>query len=131
LSKSDPIALEAEIAAMPIDAVVRELIGVLGGHRVVALIADVNSTRDITAWARREQLPTQERQMVLRSALQAARLIGNAYGVTTAQAWFVGTNRAFASESPALTLRAGSATECSQVVREALAFIADSSADVR
>ena|SRR5579875_4018840 len=120
----DPARLE-EPLLMPIDEVVRELVELLDGQRVVALLAGVNSTRDVHAWMRREQPPRPERQSVLRSALQAARLITDLKSVASARAWFVGTNHNFDFDSPARVLRNGGDEGRIAVLRAARDFVAE------
>jgi|SRR5579872_1001870 len=123
-ARFDPKRL-VEAATVPMDAVVHELVELLGGHRVVALLGAVTSTGEVQDWERREGLPEPERQVALRFALQAARLIADTQGVASAEAWFIGTNPHFGLHSPAQVLRDGGRKAGLSVLRAAWDFVAE------
>lgn len=110
---------------MPMGPVVHELVELLGGHRVVALLGAVRSTHEVIAWERSEQQPEPDRQVALRFALQAARLIADTRGIVSAGAWFIGTNPHFEFNSPARVLRDGGGEAGLKVLRAAWNFVAD------
>jgi hypothetical protein len=124
----DPKRLQ-ETVEMPIDAVVRELVDTLGSHRIVALLAGVKSTENVTAWSRRDQAPESARQRALRIALQASRLIADLVGRQSAAAWFVGTNASLNFDSPARVLRDRGEEGCLLVMRAAHDFVSEEMAN--
>jgi len=113
---------------MPIDAVVRELIDALGSRRLVALLAGVKSTVNIAARMSRERVPEFGQQTALRIALQAARLISDLEGKTSARAWFVGINSQLSFDSPARVLRDRGEEGCILVMRAAHDFVSEAMA---
>ena len=121
----DPCRLETE--RLEIRDVVRELVAILGSRRVVALLAGVSSVREVSAWMDEQepQSPPAERAAILRSALQAARLIEDVESRDVASAWFVGTNPNFDFDSPARILRDRGAQGRTLVLRAAKAYVAD------
>jgi hypothetical protein len=123
----DPHRIFDEPLTMPIAEVVRELITVLE-RPPVALLGDVKSAREVSAWAA-GTTPRPERVHTLRSALQAARLIVDLEGVDSARAWFMGTNFHFDFRAPAQILRDGGDEARAQVVRAAKDFVKEALAN--
>lgn len=87
--------------SLPIEAVVKELVDLLGAT-TVALIGGVSETRAVAQWAtgRAPQRPN-----VLRFALQVASMIVDARDPDVVRAWFHGSNPYLADRTPAFVLR--------------------------
>lgn len=86
---------------LPISAVVRELVDLLGAT-TVAVIGGVTETRAVQQWMTDRE---PQRQHVLRFALQIATMIASHTDREVAQAWFHGTNPRLADRSPMFVLR--------------------------
>ena len=86
---------------MPIQAVVTELVDLLGAP-LVAVIGGVSETRAVTQWASNR---SPQRPNVLRFALQIATMIARTKDRELARAWFEGSNPYLEDGVPALLLR--------------------------
>jgi hypothetical protein len=119
----DRARIEDEPYRLPIRNVVRELVDLLG-RKTVAYFAGLNSVREVASWLSDDgSVPRDDREAVLRSALQAARYIADLESPDSAAAWFVGTNSRFDFESPASILRERGTSGRTDVVRAARAFV--------
>src|SRR5580704_18820714 len=91
-----------EIAmSLPIEAVVKELVEILG-LSLVAAIAGVSETRAVNQWMAGR---APQRPQTLRFALQIALMISESVDGSLARAWFQGSNPQLADRPPALMLR--------------------------
>jgi len=114
-----------DVHRLAVREVVKELVDLLG-RKTVAYLAGLNSVREVTSWLGDEgSRPKEDREAVLRSALQAARYIGDLESQDSAAAWCVGTNPGYDFESPAAVLRRRGMEGRSDVVRAARSFVAD------
>jgi hypothetical protein len=121
----DRARIEDEPYRLPIKNVVRELVDLLG-RKTVAYFTGLNSVREVASWLSDDgSAPRENREAVLRSALQAARYIADLESADSAAAWFVGTNSRFDFESPASILRDRGTAGRTDVVRAARAFVAE------
>jgi hypothetical protein len=87
--------------ALPIEEVVRELVGLLG-LTTVAMIGGVGETRAVTQWTNGR---APQRPNVLRFTLQIASMILNSKDADVARAWFHGSNPHLGDRAPAVLLR--------------------------
>jgi hypothetical protein len=87
--------------SLPIEAVVRELVALLGAT-TVATIGGVGETRAVSQWTtgRAPQRPN-----ALRFALQLAGMIATTKDPDVVRAWFHGSNPHLGDRVPALMLR--------------------------
>lgn len=93
------------------------------GQRLTAYLAGLRDPKVVGRWIARDQSPRDASAMRLRAAFQAARMIVDAYGASTAKAWFVGSNTGLDDEAPAWVLRhAASPDDLRFVVPTARAF---------
>jgi hypothetical protein len=121
----DRARIEDEPYRLPVKRVVRELVDLLG-RKTVAYLSGLNSVREVASWLGEDgSAPRDDREAVLRSALQAARYIVDLESSDSAAAWFVGTNSRFDFESPAAILREYGTARRADVVRAARAFVAE------
>jgi hypothetical protein len=103
---------------LPFQALVTELLGILGG-RLVAYISGVTETRAVQEWAKGVRDPKDpELERRLRLVLQIAYLVAEHDSREVAQAWFQGLNPQLDDRPPAQILREG---EVAEVGREVLA----------
>ncbi|HET9028932.1 MAG TPA: hypothetical protein VFN49_02035 [Candidatus Aquilonibacter sp.] len=91
----------SEAMSLPINAVVRRLIALLGAT-TVATIGGVTETRAVAQWTD-GRVP--QRPNVLRFALQLASMIGDEANIESIRAWFAGTNPLLDDQVPSLMLR--------------------------
>jgi len=119
----DLTRITEEPQRLPVRDVVRELVDLLG-RKTVAYLAGLNSVREVTSWLTPDgTAPRDSREAVLRSALQAARMIADLESRDSAAAWFVGTNATFDFESPASILRERGTEGRAPVLRAARSFV--------
>ena len=93
--------------SLPIGAVVRELVDLLGAT-TVAVIGGVTETRAVQQWMTGRE---PQRQHVLRFALQIATMIATETDREVAQAWFHGSNPRLGDRAPMFVLRTESLAE--------------------
>jgi hypothetical protein len=111
-----------QVARLSIRDVVAELVDALGA-RLVAYIGGVSHTKFVRSWRDGSAAPRDRREVALRGALQATRIIVGTDGRVVAQAWFTGANTHLALEAPAAVLRdAARPDEVTLVVRAAMTF---------
>ena len=98
------VAAHKRAHVQPIAGVVAELRELLS-PKLVAYISGVGETRATRQWAEGLRAPHPETQTRLRTALQAALIISDAYDTATAQAGMQGIDPALDDRAPATVLR--------------------------
>jgi hypothetical protein len=91
-----------EAMALPLAAVVQQLVDLLGAT-TVATIGGVRETRAVQQWIASEREP--QRPHVLRFALQLALMIASLASREMARAWFHGSNPHLDDQVPVALLR--------------------------
>ena len=93
------------------------------GQKLTAYVAGVADPKMVGRWAAGKAQPRDEREMRLRDAFKATRMLVEAFGPSTAKAWWVGSNTRLDDRAPAATLRTASDPEALRyVVPAARAF---------
>jgi hypothetical protein len=98
----------------------RETLGV----RLVAYIANVDSTGPVSAWADGKRSPGQLDEQRLRLAYQVAEMLRERYSPATVQSWFQGMNSALDYAAPARLLREQNAAVTGEQLLSAAASFA-------
>ncbi len=75
------------------------------GLALVAYLGEVKETRAVAQWAAGQRRPSAVVMTRLRTAYQAAALLGGVENAGVVQAWFVGMNPALEDMAPATVLR--------------------------
>jgi hypothetical protein len=75
------------------------------GQKLTAYVAGVNDAKMVGRWAAGRALPRADKDMRLREAYKATRMLVAAFGAVTAKAWWVGTNTRLDDHAPAAVLR--------------------------
>lgn len=75
------------------------------GQKLTAYLAGVTDPKMVGRWAVGRSHPRADRDMRLREAYKATRMLVDAYDATTAKAWWVGTNTRLDDHAPAAVLR--------------------------
>ncbi len=75
------------------------------GQRVTAYLGGVKDQKIVGRWAAGKGTPREKVRSRLRCGYEAARLLVDAFGDETAQAWFFGSNHLMEDEAPAYVLR--------------------------
>jgi hypothetical protein len=75
------------------------------GQKLTAYLAGVSDPKMVGRWAGGKVHPRDEREMRLRDAFKATRMIVSAFGTTTAKAWWVGSNTRLDDRAPASVVR--------------------------
>src|SRR3954447_9138611 len=118
----DPATVSAEATRLGIDAVAAYLQQQLG-QKLTAYLAGVADPKMVGRWAAGKAQPRDEREMRLRDAFKATRMLVEAFGAQTAKAWWVGSNTRLDDRAPAAVARhAGDPEELRLVVPAARAF---------
>lgn len=89
---------------LPIDVVVIRLRAALGA-KLVAYIANVNTTRVVREWANSAASPAPESETRLRIAVEALGILAERLDPVTVGTWFRGMNPLLGDESPARFIR--------------------------
>lgn len=93
------------------------------GQRPTAYLSGLKDAKTVGQWAAGKVTPRSSASLRLRHAYQAARVLVEAFGDETAQAWFFGTNSQLGGEAPAFVLRhAELPEEVAPIVRAAASF---------
>jgi hypothetical protein len=93
------------------------------GQKLTAYLAGVGDAKMVGRWASAKAAPRADRDMRLRAGYMATRMIAEAYGPTTAKAWWVGSNTRLDDRAPAAIVRSASDPEALRyVVPAARAF---------
>jgi hypothetical protein len=118
----DPTHVSEEATRLGIDAVATYLQQQLG-QKLTAYVAGVADPKMVGRWAAGKAQPRDEREMRLRDAFQATRMLVEAFGAQTAKAWWVGSNTRLDDRAPAAVVRhAGDPEQLRFVVPAARAF---------
>jgi hypothetical protein len=95
-------APEAEAYQLPIETVVKRLLG-LAGVSVTGIIGSVKNERSLRRWVTGDQRPDREPQ--LRFAYRVAFMLASVCGAHVVQSWFKGSNTSLGDRAPAMVLR--------------------------
>ena len=101
-----PERVSDEATKMGVDEIAAYLQRELG-QKLTAYLADVTDPKMVGRWAAGKAVPRDDRAMRLREAFKATRMIVEAFGTTTAKAWWVGSNTRLDDEAPAAVVRQG------------------------
>jgi hypothetical protein len=119
----DPALVEREALTAPPERLAAWLQDHLG-QQIAAYLAGLKDAETVGRWASGKARPRGLALSRMQSGYQAARLVGAAYGDTTARSWLFGTNPVLGGAAPAAVLRDGRAPEdWNDVVPAALQFI--------
>jgi hypothetical protein len=100
----DPTHVSEEATRLGIDAVATYLQQQLG-QKLTAYVAGVTDPKMVGRWAAGKAQPRDEREMRLRDAFKATRMLVEAFGAQTAKAWWVGSNTRLDDRAPAAVVR--------------------------
>jgi hypothetical protein len=100
----DPTHVSEEATRLGIDAVAAYLQEQLG-QKLTAYLAGVTDPKMVGRWAAGKAQPRDEREMRLRDAFKATRMLVEAFGAQTAKAWWVGSNTRLDDRAPAAVVR--------------------------
>jgi hypothetical protein len=100
----DPAAVSDEATRLDVAAVATYLQLQLG-QKLTAYVAGVTDPKMVGRWAAGKARPRDEREMRLRDAFKATRMLVDAYGAPTAKAWWVGSNTRLDDRAPAAVVR--------------------------
>src|SRR3954453_7906176 len=100
----DPTRVSEEATRLGIDAVAAYLQEQLG-QKLTAYLAGVTDPKMVGRWAAGKAQPRDEREMRLRDAFKATRMLVEAFGAQTAKAWWVGSNTRLDDRAPAAIVR--------------------------
>jgi hypothetical protein len=93
------------------------------GQKLTAYLAGVTDPKMVGRWASGKAQPHSDRDMRLRDAFKATKMVVAAYGPTTAKAWWVGSNTRLDDRAPAAIVRGATDPEAMRyVVPAARAF---------
>ena len=110
-------------AALPL-AEVAEYLQDHIGQQLTAFLSGVSDPKTVGRWAAGKVRPAFTRELRLRSAYDAARLIVDQVGEDTARAWFLGTSPFLEHTAPAVVLHeAKTPVECRHIVPAAISFL--------
>jgi hypothetical protein len=94
------------------------------GQKLTAFVAGVSDPKTVGRWASGKSGPPFHREVRLRSAYDAARLIVDQVGDETARAWFLGTSPFLDHTAPAVVLHDAKTPEgCRHIVPAARSFL--------
>lgn len=94
------------------------------GQKLTAFVAGVGDPKTVGRWAAGKIQPPFTREVRLRSAYDATRLIVEQIGDETARAWFLGTSSFLDYTAPAVVLHdATTPEECRHIVPAAISFL--------
>src|SRR4051795_747804 len=96
----DPATVSEEATRLPIDAVATYLQEQLG-QKLTAYLSGVTDPKMVGRWAAGKAQPRDEREMRLRDAFKATKMLVAAFGAQTAKAWWVGSNTRLDDRAPA------------------------------
>jgi hypothetical protein len=96
------------------------------GQKLAAVAVGAHDPKTVSRWAAGKVSPPFVREIRLRAAYDATRLIVDQDGDETARAWFLGASPFLDYESPALVLsQAKTVQECRGIVPAAISFLED------
>ncbi len=94
------------------------------GQKLTAFLSGVGDPKTVGRWAAGKVQPPFTREVRLRSAYDATRLIVDKIGGETARAWFLGTSSFLDYTAPAVVLHeAETPEECRHIVPAAISFL--------
>ena len=94
------------------------------GQKLTAFLSGVGDPKTVGRWASGKSHPLFTKEVRLRTAYDAARLITDRVGDETARAWFLGTSSYLDHTSPAVVLHeAQTPEECRHIVPAAVSFL--------
>lgn len=94
------------------------------GQQLTAFLSGVSDPKTVGRWAGGKIQPPFAREVRLRSAYDAARLIVEQAGEDTARAWFLGTSPYLDHTAPSVVLHdAKTPAECRHIVPAAISFL--------
>lgn len=94
------------------------------GQKLTAFLSGVSDPKTVGRWAAGKVQPPFAKEVRLRSAYDATRLICDRIGDESARAWFLGTSSFLAYTAPAVVLHgAETPEECRHIVPAALSFL--------
>lgn len=99
----DSVAIERETTTVAISQMAKYLSEHLG-QSATAYLAGLKNPRMVSNWIKGAE-PNQFTRVRIRSAYTAARMVMEAYGDETAEAWFFGSNSRLNDDAPAWILR--------------------------
>jgi hypothetical protein len=100
----DPIAVSDEATRLDVTEIATYLQLQLG-QKLTAYLAGVTDPKMVGRWAAGKARPRDEREMRLRDAFKATRMLVEAFGAATAKAWWVGSNTRLDDRAPAAIVR--------------------------
>jgi hypothetical protein len=100
----DPARVSDEATRLGIDAVAAYLQEQLG-QKLTGYLAGVTDPKMVGRWAAGKAQPRDEREMRLRDAFKATRMLVETFGAPTAKAWWVGSNTRLDDRAPAAVVR--------------------------
>ncbi|WCB94073.1 hypothetical protein DSM104299_02801 [Baekduia alba] len=100
----DPATVSDEATRLPIGAVASYLQEQLG-QKLTAYLSGVTDPKMVGRWAAGKAQPRDEREMRLRDAFKATKMLVAAFGAQTAKAWWVGSNTRLDDRAPAAVVR--------------------------
>ncbi len=94
------------------------------GQKLTAFLSGVGDPKTVGRWASGKVQPPFTKEVRLRSAYDATRLITDRLGSETARAWFLGTSSFLDYTAPAVVLHeAETPEECRHIVPAAISFL--------
>ena len=94
------------------------------GQQLTAVLSGVRDPKTVGRWISGKAEPPFVREVRLRSAYDAARLIVEQVGADSARAWFLGSSPFLDHTAPALVLHdAKTPEECRHIVPAAISFL--------
>lgn len=94
------------------------------GQKLTAFLSGATNPKTVGRWVAGKSRPTFEKEVRLRSAYDAARLISDRIGDETARAWFLGTSPYLDHTAPAVVLHeAEDPAQCRKIVPAAISFL--------
>jgi hypothetical protein len=100
----DPATVSDEATRLPIGDVASYLQEQLG-QKLTAYLSGVTDPKMVGRWAASKAQPRDEREMRLRDAFKATKMLVAAFGAQTAKAWWVGSNTRLDDRAPAAIVR--------------------------
>lgn len=100
----DPIAVSDEATRLDVTEIATYLQLQLG-QKLTAYLAGVTDPKMVGRWAAGKARPRDEREMRLRDAFKATKMLVEAFGPATAKAWWVGSNTRLDDRAPAMVIR--------------------------